>query len=56
MLDDFGQPGAELALGQGGEGDRIHEDETGLVKGPDEILGPGMVDGGFPADRRVHLG
>ena len=56
MLDDFRQSGAELTFRQGGQRRRIHEDNSGLVKGTDEILGPRMVDGGLPADRRVHLG
>ena len=45
VLDDLGEPGAEIALGQGGRGRRVDEHEPWLVEGPDQVLRGGVIDG-----------
>ena len=42
--------------GRRAHGVGIHDDQPRLVKGPDQVLGPGMIDGGLAADRGVDLG
>ena len=57
MLDHLGEPRAVLALGQGREGRGIDHHQPGLVERADEVfLGARVVDGGFAADRGIHLG
>ena len=56
MLDHLGQPGAEVALGQGVDGLRVDDDQAGLVKGADQVLGRRVVDGGLAAAGGVDLG
>ena len=55
VFDDFGQPGADFALCQGVNGVQIAHHQQRLVKRADHVLAHWVVDGGFAADRRVHL-
>ncbi len=56
VLDDLGQPGAELALGERGESPRIDDHHAGLMESADQVLASRVVDRGLAPDRRVHLG
>ena len=55
VLDDLGEAGAQLAIGQGAERVGIGEHRGGLMKRADEILAARVVDAGLAADRRIHL-
>jgi hypothetical protein len=55
VFDGFGEAGAGLAGGQGGEVGGVDEDPAGLVKGTDEVLAVGQVDAGLAADAAVDL-
>ena len=55
MLDDFGEAGAQLALGQGLQGIEVGEHEPGLVERADHVFPERMVDRGLAADRRIDL-
>ena len=56
VLDDLGEPGAQLARRQRGQGGGVAHHELGLVEGPDQVLAADVVDAGLAADGRVHLG
>lgn len=56
VLDDLGEAGAELAVGQGAEHVEVAEDEAGLVEGADEVFSGGEVDPDLAADGAVDLG
>jgi len=56
VLDDFRQPGPELALGQCLEHDRIHHHEPRLMERPDQVLASRVVDRSLSAARGIDLG
>ena len=56
VLDDLGEPGTELALGQRARHRRVDDHQPGLVEGADQVLGQGMVDRGLASDGGVDLG
>ncbi len=55
MLDDLGEALAVFAVGQGGEGGGVGQDEARLVEGADEVLAGPRVHSGLAADRAVNL-
>ena len=55
MLDHFGQPGRQLALGQGHQGIDIDQHQPRLVKGADHVLAKRMIDAGLAPNRRIDL-
>ena len=55
VLDDLGEPGGELALGQRRERVGVREHHARLVEGADHVLAERMVDRGLAADRGVDL-
>ena len=56
VLDDLGQSGAQLALGQAGEQIGIDDHRTRLMEGADHVLAAGMIDRGLAAHRRIDVG
>ena len=55
MLHDFGHPIRVLGHGKRFECAWIGADETGLVKRPDQIFSPRMIDPHLAAHAGVHL-
>ena len=55
VLDDFVQPGAELAARQRRQQRRIDDDRERLVEGADQVLAERVVDADLAADRAVDL-
>ncbi len=56
ILDHLGEAAAQLAFRQRVEGFGVDPDAHRLVKGADDVLGPGMVDSDLAAHRAVNLG
>ena len=55
VLDDLGEPGAELAGRQRRQRRGVGDHRDRLVKGADQVLAGGMVHAGLAADRGVDL-
>ncbi|MNQ40957.1 hypothetical protein D3C85_546210 [compost metagenome] len=55
VLDDFGQPGGQLARRQGIEAGGIDQHHVRLIEGADHVLAQRMVDPGLAAHRGVDL-
>src|SRR2546428_1135573 len=55
VLDHFGKPRAQLALGQGFQRSHVGHDQLRLMKGADHVLSERVIDRGLAADRRIHL-
>ena len=55
-LDDFVEPGAVFALGQGVEDGGVDEHGERLVEAADQVLAADQIDAGLAADGGVHLG
>ena len=55
VLDHFGEPGAQLAVGQRRQAIGVDQHGARLVERADHVLAERMVDAGLAADRRVDL-
>ncbi len=56
VLDDLGEPGAVLAVREGLQDFGVDEHTDRLVKGPDQVLPPWMIDPHLAPDRTVDVG
>ena len=54
VLDHLGHAGAELPLGQGGQGCGVDQHQPRLVEGADQVLAARVVHARLAADRRIH--
>ena len=55
VLDDLGQPGAQLAQRQRAQRVQVADHALRLVERADHVLADRVVDGGLAAHRRIHL-
>ena len=55
VLDDLGVARPDFPRRQGREHVQVGQHQPGLMKGADQVLAPGRVDGGLAAHRGVHL-
>ena len=55
VLDDLGEPGAELARRKRAQRARVGQHGDRLMEGADHVLRARVVDGGLAADRGIDL-
>src|SRR5712691_11282153 len=55
VLDHFGEPRAQLSLGQGFQGSHVGHDQLRLMKSADHVLPERVIDRGLAANRGIHL-